>query len=240
MNELKIFENTEFGQVRTTTINDEPYFVGKDVAGILGYTNTPKAIRDHVDDEDKLTERIVLSGQNREVIFINESGLYSLILSSKLPTARKFKRWVTSEVLPSIRKTGAYIVPSNKDKQTEIKMMNAKVRMSNQFLKLANVETLSKEYKQVLVSKATEVLVGAPIIPLPEAGEKTYSATEIGKMLGVSKKKIGIISNKYNLKTDEYGKWFHDKSANSKKEVETFRYYEKAIDVFRGLIEKTA
>lgn len=189
MNELKIFENTEFGQVRTTTINDEPYFVGKDVAGILGYTNTPKAIRDHVDDEDKLTERIVLSGQNREVIFINESGLYSLILSSKLPTARKFKRWVTSEVLPSIRKTGAYIVPSNKDKQTEIKMMNAKVRMSNQFLKLANVETLSKEYKQVLVSKATEVLVGAPIIPLPEAGEKTYSATEIGKMLGVSKKK---------------------------------------------------
>ena len=161
MNELKIFENTEFGQVRTTTINDEPYFVGKDVAGILGYTNTPKAIRDHVDDEDKLTERIVLSGQNREVIFINESGLYSLILSSKLPTARKFKRWVTSEVLPSIRKTGAYIVPSNKDKQTEIKMMNAKVRMSNQFLKLANVETLSKEYKQVLVSKTTEVLVGA-------------------------------------------------------------------------------
>ena len=240
MNELKIFENTEFGQVRTTTINDEPYFVGKDVAGILGYTNTPKAIRDHVDDEDKLTERIVLSGQNREVIFINESGLYSLILSSKLPTARKFKRWVTSEVLPSIRKTGAYIVPSNKDKQTEIKMMNAKVRMSNQFLKLANVETLSKEYKQVLVSKTTEVLVGALIIPLPEAGEKTYSATEIGKMLGVSKKKIGIISNKHNLKTDEYGKWFHDKSAHSKKEVETFRYYEKAIDVFRGLIEKTA
>jgi len=107
-NQLQIFENDEFGQVRGILINDEPYFVGKDVAEILGYSNTPKAIRDHVDDEDKLTERIVLSGQNREVIVINESGLYSLILSSKLPNAKKFKRWVTSEVLPHIRKTGSY------------------------------------------------------------------------------------------------------------------------------------
>ena len=108
MNELEIFQNDEFGAVRTTTINDEPWFVGKDVAEILGYTNTPKAIRDHVDDEDKLTERIVLSSQNREAILINESGLYSLILSSKMPNAKKFKRWVTSEVLPAIRKHGMY------------------------------------------------------------------------------------------------------------------------------------
>ena len=79
--ELQVFSSAEFGSVRTTTVNGEVMFVGKDVADILGYTNTPKAIRDHVDDEDKLTERIVLSGQNREVIFINESGLYSLIQS---------------------------------------------------------------------------------------------------------------------------------------------------------------
>lgn len=111
MNNLQIFENAEFGSVRTTTVNGEVMFVGKDVADILGYTNTQKAIRDHVDDEDKLTERIVLSGQNREVIFINESGLYSLILSSKMPNAKKFKRWVTSEILPSIRKHGAYMTP---------------------------------------------------------------------------------------------------------------------------------
>lgn len=109
INELQIFENYEFGSVRTVTVEGEPYFVGKDVAEILGYTNTQKAIRDHVDDEDKLTERIVLSGQNREMIFINESGLYSLILSSKMPNAKKFKRWVTSEVLPTIRKHGAYM-----------------------------------------------------------------------------------------------------------------------------------
>ena len=110
MNELRLF-NFENNQVRTLLINDEPWFVGKDVAEILEYTNTAKAIRDHVDEEDKLTERIVLSGQNREVIFINESGLYSLVLSSKLPSAKKFKRWVTSEVLPQIRKTGSYATP---------------------------------------------------------------------------------------------------------------------------------
>lgn len=109
MNNISTFNNPAFGSMRAVSVNDEPYFVGKDVATALGYTNTQKAIRDHVDNEDKLTERIVLSGQNREVVFINESGLYSLILSSKLPKAKEFKRWVTAEVLPAIRKTGGYV-----------------------------------------------------------------------------------------------------------------------------------
>lgn len=107
---ITTFNNEEFGNVRTYMIKGEPWFIGKDIAAILNYTNTSKAIRDHVDNDDKLTERIVLSGQNREVIFINESGFYSLILSSKMPNAKKFKRWVTSEVLPSLRKTGIYTV----------------------------------------------------------------------------------------------------------------------------------
>lgn len=108
MTDLQIFNSPEFGAIRTIEKDGEPWFVGKDVAEILGYTNTPKAIKDHIDYEDKLTERIVMSGQSREAILINESGLYSLVLSSKLPTAKKFKRWVTSEVIPSIRKTGSY------------------------------------------------------------------------------------------------------------------------------------
>ena len=108
MNDLRIFDSPEFGQVRTMMIDGEPWFVGKDVADILEYQNSPKAIRDHVDEEDKLTERIVMSGQNREAILINESGLYSLILSSKLPNAKKFKHWVTSDVLPAIRRTAHY------------------------------------------------------------------------------------------------------------------------------------
>lgn len=117
MSNIQIFNNPEFGEIRTIDRDGEPWFLGKDVADALKYSNTPKAIRDHVDPEDRLTERIVLSGQNREVAIINESGLYSLVLSSKLPTAKKFKRWVTSEVIPSIRKHGAYMTP---DKLEEV------------------------------------------------------------------------------------------------------------------------
>jgi len=109
MQELEIFKNEEFGEIRTLMINGEPWFVGKDVAGVLKYKDTSDAIKKHIDNEDKLTRRFTDSGQNREMYIINESGLYSLILSSKLPNAKKFKRWVTSEVLPTIRKTGGYV-----------------------------------------------------------------------------------------------------------------------------------
>ena len=110
MNELTIFKNEQFGEMRTVTIGEEIWFVGKDVAEILGYSNPQKAIRDHVDSEDKtLNESFTVNGTKG--ILINESGLYSLVLSSKLPSAKEFKRWVTSEVLPSIRKHGAYMSP---------------------------------------------------------------------------------------------------------------------------------
>ncbi|MCU0082236.1 phage antirepressor [Streptococcus danieliae] len=105
MNEIFNFKGQE---VRAVTIDNEPYFVGKDVADILGYSNSRKAIIDHVDEEDKLTSQIVTAGQNRNQVVINESGLYSLILSSKLSQAKEFKRWVTSEVLPTIRKNGMF------------------------------------------------------------------------------------------------------------------------------------
>lgn len=118
MNEIEIFENHEFGSVRTVMIDDEPWLVGKDVAEALGYENPQKALRDHVDEEDKkMGERNVTPsitdtlGREQYPTFINESGVYALVLSSKLPTARRFRRWVTSEVLPSIRKTGGYHLP---------------------------------------------------------------------------------------------------------------------------------
>lgn len=108
MNDLQIFKNNEFGEVSTLVVNNEPMFVGKDVAIALGYSNPRKAIIDHVDDEDKgVTKRDTLGGE-QTITVINESGLYSLILSSKLPTAKKFKRWITSEVLPTIRRVGSY------------------------------------------------------------------------------------------------------------------------------------
>ena len=111
MNELQIFQNPEFGSIRTLNIDNEPWFVGKDVATALGYANSRKAIGDHVDDEDKGVTNRYPTTNHQPMVIINESGLYSLVLSSKLPSAKKFKRWVTSEVLPTIRRTGNYASP---------------------------------------------------------------------------------------------------------------------------------
>lgn len=112
MNDLTIFQNPDFGRIRGLKISGEPWLVGKDVATALGYKNPQKAIRDHIDDEDKGLHELFTPGGKQNLLIINESGLYSLMLKSKLPGAKKFKRWVTSEVLPSIRKTGTYIAPA--------------------------------------------------------------------------------------------------------------------------------
>ena len=108
-NKLQIFTNEEFGEVRTIMIDDEPWFVGKDVAEALGHQNPQRAIREHIDNEDKGVTEMVTPGGMQKITVINESGLYSLILSSKLPSAKKFKHWITSEVIPSIRKHGVYM-----------------------------------------------------------------------------------------------------------------------------------
>lgn len=155
MNELQIFKNESFGEVRTMIIDNEPWFVGKDVAEVLGYTNPQKALRDHIDDEDKtLNELFTVNGTKG--ILINESGLYSLIVSSKLPKAKEFKRWVTSEVLPSIRKHGAYMtaekleevilnpdmmiklctaLKEEKDRNKELQLINSNLAVDNNIMK---------------------------------------------------------------------------------------------------------
>ena len=113
MNSLQIFNNPNFGEIRSFFINDEPWFAGKDVADILGYRNGSRDINRHVDEEDRRIITMNDGVQDRQTIIINESGLYSLVLSSKLPKAKEFKRWVTNEVLPSIRKTGGYNLPKD-------------------------------------------------------------------------------------------------------------------------------
>ncbi|SHK79856.1 BRO family protein [Xylanibacter ruminicola] len=132
--EIQVFKNEMFGEVRTL-INEkgEPFFVGSDVAGVLGYSDPQKAVKMHVDDDDKLTRRIVVSGQNRSAIIINESGLYSLVLSSKMPQAKEFKHWVTSEVLPQIRQTGGYL-PTRNPRTGEALTDNEIVEAANKIL----------------------------------------------------------------------------------------------------------
>ena len=233
-NQIKVFENTDFGSVRVVEHDGEPWFVGKDVAAILGYSDVNKAVAMHVDDEDKkLNDKTSSSFGQRGATLINESGLYSLIIGSKLDEARKFKRWVTSEVLPSIRKTGKY---SAKKEPDEAKMLNAKVRFARELQRLANIETVSTTYKQILIAQAAELLTGVAM-PLPKSENgKTYSAGEVGKMLGISAQKVGKLANDNGLKVDDFGAWYHDKSPYSSKEVDTFRYNEKGVEKLREII----
>lgn len=150
MDELRIFENPEFGSIRTVERNGEPWFVGKDVAVILGYSNASKALADHVDEEDKLNNESLSSLGQRGGWLINESGLYSLVLSSKLPTAKKFKRWVTSEVLPSIRKHGAYMTPE----KLEAAILNPDVMIQL----CQNLKAEQEKNKQLQVENAALVV----------------------------------------------------------------------------------
>ena len=242
--ELKVFESPTFGQVRTVEIDGEPWFVGKDVAEALGYRDTSDALKKHVDADDKLTRRFADSGQAREMYIINESGLYSLILSSKLPGAKEFKRWVISEVIPSIRKTGGYTLKPKP--MTEYQQMMADTRRRNARVQSARILTqLAKQYKgstyeQVLNAHATKELTGEFLLPLPKLEEKTYSATEIGQMFGISANKVGLLTNRHGLKTEQYGQWFKDKSRYGNKEVSNFRYFEKVIPIIRDLLEREA
>ena len=247
MNELMIFENPTFGQVRTVEIDGEPWFVGKDVAEALGYKEAAKAVRERVDAEDKGVSKMDTPGGKQEVTIINESGLYSLILSSKLPGAKEFKRWVTSEVIPSIRKTGGYTLkPKPKPKpMTEYQQMMADTRRRNARVQSARILTqLANQYegtyRQILHAYATKELSGKFLLPLPELEEKTYSATEIGELLGITANRVGLLTNRYDLKTEQYGQWFKDKSRYSDKEVSSFRYFERVIPVLQDLLEREA
>ncbi|MGN0609831.1 MAG: phage antirepressor [Oscillospiraceae bacterium] len=191
--ELQVFNSTELGSVRTTIINGEIMFVGKDVADILGYTNTPKAIRDHVDDEDKLTERIVLSGQNREVVFINESGLYSLILSSKMPTAKKFKHWVTSEVLPAIRRHGMYAIDDIlKDPDLAIAALT---QLKEERERRKQIETITLVQKQQIA----ELQPKASYYDLILQNKNTVPITQIAKDYGMSGRKFNELLHKLGV-----------------------------------------
>lgn len=232
---IQTFQNSDFGNIRTITIDAEPWFVGKDVAQALGYSDTDQALRKHVDAEDKLTRQIDGSGQGRNMTLINESGIYSLILSSKLPTAKQFKRWVTSEVLPAIRKNGYYSFFKDGKEQTIIRDRESRSRIAEIWLALSD-KVKSETYQQICISYASKELAGQEVIPLPLSTQHHYSAGEVGEMFGVSAHKIGMIAKRNNMKTEMFGCWYHDKSPYSNREVDTFRYNNAAIERFRELL----
>lgn len=164
-------------EVRTVTIDNEPYFVGKDVGSILGYARTADAIKAHVDDEDKLTRQFTDSGQKRSMTVINESGLYSLILGSKLPQAREFKHWVTSEVLPTIRKHGAYMTPA---KIEEV------LTDPDTIIQLATQLKQEREGRLIAEQKVNELTPKATYYDKVLADKSLVTITQIAKDYGMS------------------------------------------------------
>ena len=201
MNQLQIFENKEFGKIRTVEINNEPYFVGKDVADILGYSNTRDALSKHIDDEDKLTSQIATAGQNRNVIVINESGLYSLILSSKLPTAKKFKRWVTSEVLPSIRKHGMYATDeliANPDIAIAAFQALKEEREQRQLLQFE-----CNKQKQII----GELKPKADYTDIILQSKSLVTVTQIAKDYGMSGTAMNEMLHNYGVQYKQSGQW---------------------------------
>jgi prophage antirepressor-like protein len=234
---LTVFKNEQFGEVRTIEENGKILFCGSDCARALGYAKPNDAVQRHCRATVKRGSRI--SGKVQEINFITEGDLYRLITHSKLPSAEKFESWVFDEVLPSIRKTGSYVTTLKQvqNERIHIMEMNARSRMAQMYLKLANVDTLSETYKTVLVSKASEVLAGEPILPLPlSKNSKVYSAREIGNIFGISANRVGRIANQYSLKTSEYGEYRRDKSQYSTKEVDVWVYFESVLSEFRRIL----
>ena len=234
-NELQVFNSSEFGNVRVVQVDGEPWFVAADVCRALKISNSRDAVARLDDDEKGIGSTDTLGGKQGMQI-INEPGLYTLVLGSRKPEAKTFKRWVTHEVLPTIRKTGSYKTPKQSSDREKAMLKNAQARSAKLWLEIAK-NTGIQTYKDVCNAYAAKELAGEDVLPLPKVQEKSYSATDIGKMLGVSKAKIGALSNKNNMKCDEYGSWFHDKSPYSGKEVEAFRYNSKAIEKFRSLLK---
>lgn len=221
-NNLKVFENEEFGSIRTLEINSKPYFVGKDVAEVLGYERPTKAIADRVDSEDKDEIPIQDSiGRMQKTPVINESGLYSLILSSKLPTAKKFKRWVTSEVLPSIRKTGMYATDellNNPDLAIKAFTALKEEREKNKLLTEENAK------KQNLLNE---------ISPKAEFAEhliddgRLITATEIAKDYGMTSRQLNSLLNEFKIQFKVNGRWVLHKQYADKDYAQTVSCFDR-------------
>lgn len=174
MNELQIFNSEEFGDIRTITIDNEPWFVGIDVAKSLGYANPKNAVPKHVSEEDKLNTQIEYAGQRREVTIINESGLYSLIFGSKLESAKRFKRWVTSEVLPTIRKTGSYRKPLTTVEQIQV-IATGFLDHEERLNRLENTMTIDYAQQEAIRDLVSSVVIAHL------GGKESNAYKEIGK-----------------------------------------------------------
>ena len=210
MSELQIFNNTEFGSIRTLMINDEPYFVGKDVAEILGYTNPQKAIRDHIDEEDKTLNESFTVNETKGIL-INESGLYSLILSSKMPNAKKFKRWITSEVLPAIRKHGVYAVDE---------------LLNDPDMLIAALTKLKAEREKTNALMATVAVQNQQIVEMKPKASYYDVVLNCKDLVAIS-----VIAKDYGWSANRMNQYLHDKGVQYKQGNKIWLLYQKYAEM---------
>lgn len=218
MNELKIFNNEEFGKIRTVTIDNEPWFVGKDVADNLGYQNGSRDINRHVSEDDRIKDMIFDGNQNKETILINESGLYALIFGSKLESAKEFKHWVTSEVLPALRKTGSYEMPKKKQSNERLASVNNAVKILTPMLQAAGCNSKI----QLLTAKSLYEKAGVDLPITIEADQQYVDTVHIARQARLyfqssgkpADKAVNEIIRRLDLSEDMYtetweskGKW---------------------------------
>lgn len=217
---------------------NEMFMTAFQLGSCLGYSTPRESINKLVSrnkylKNNEFSAEVILTspqGSSQETRIFTEDGIYEVTMLAKTEKAKEFRTFVR-QLIKSIRKGETLVVstaecsqtPEDKSKTAEAKLLNARTRMANMYLKLANVDTVSKEYKNILVAKSAEVLSGQPLLPLPKSEQKTYSAGDIGKMFGVSAQKVGSVAKANGMKTEEYGEWYHDKSPYSPKEVDTFR-----------------
>lgn len=196
MNEMQIFESPEFGQVRVVEIDGEPWFVGKDIATALGYSDAFGALKKHVDDEDKLVCQIDSAGQKRDVTVINQSGVYSLIFSSKLDKAKAFKRWVTSEVLPAINKHGAYLTP-----EAQAQLTAALEGMQNLSARVEALENAFTEPSAPIPSFAEPELSMLP--PGGELPKQSPGKAAQRRWMRTASEKLDLLSTKFHMNNNQ-------------------------------------
>ncbi len=219
MNELTVFENKEFGSIRTVQIDGQPYFVGKDIAEALGYANTRKAIADHVDVEDKGVTNCDTPGGKQRISVINESGVYSLVFSSKLEKAKQFKHWVTAEVLPSIRQTGAYMTAETIEKV--LYNPDAIISIAQQ-LKALKLEVSQKNQ---LIG---ELKPKANYVDVILDNKGLVTITQIAKDYGMSGRQMNKLLYEFGVQYKQSGQWllyskYHDKGYTHSKTIDIVR-----------------